>query len=76
MVGLDMLLHNRGTTALVCEVNNEIVKSVPAGAVFKINDHNLGLITVDGTGTFLYDLIVTGVSRAKLRRMKVLRGGP
>lgn len=71
-VGLDLMLHNRGATALILSVNNQIVKSVPAGATFEWNEQKMGLIDVNGAGVFLYDLIVTGVTIDKLKRMKVL----
>lgn len=72
MIGLDMLLHNRGGTAFVVSVNNEVVKSVPPGAAFEVNDMNIGLIHIAGAGAFLYDLVVLGVSLDKLKRLKVI----
>lgn len=72
MIGLDIMLHNRGGTALIVSVNSQIVASVPAGASFEWFEQKMGLIDVNGTGVFLYDLIVTGVSLDKLKRLKVL----
>lgn len=70
-VGTNLMVHNKGATALVLSVNKQIVKEIPAGASFEWNDQNIGLVKIDGTGVFLYDGLITGVTLDKLARMGV-----
>lgn len=70
-VGTNLMVHNKGATAIVLSVNKQIVKEIPAGASFEWNDQNIGLVKIDGTGVFLYDALITGVTLDKLARLGV-----
>lgn len=70
-VGTNLMVHNKGATAIVLSVNKQLVKEIPAGASFEWNDQNIGLVKIDGTGVFLYDALITGVTLEKLARLGV-----
>ena len=69
-VGLDILLHNTGGTSMNLELNNQVVKRVPAGGSILFTNYKIGLVKVDITGTAEYDLVIGGIT---LEALKIAR---
>ena len=66
VVGLDILLHNRGAASLTISIDKGDALTVEAGDIFSWDNTKYALIEV--TSTVVYDMIVGGV---KLRRLRI-----
>lgn len=66
-VGLDVLVHNTGGTSMNLELNNQVVKRVPAGGSILFENYKIGLVKVDITGTAEYDLVIGGITLEALK---------
>ena len=65
VVGLDMLIHNRGAASLTVKIDESEAKTVEAGDVFGWDNTKYSLVKV--VSAVAYDLVVGGVSLRGLR---------
>jgi hypothetical protein len=59
-VGLDIMLHNRGSTDISLKLDGQTIKTIAGGEVFSMNDTVFDIVSITNSGSAPFELLVQG----------------